>query len=45
MTVGRSICAAQLYDKITNIGKITKYKLPKSLYASILQKQTNYSLA
>ncbi len=45
MAVGRSICAAQLYDKINNIGKITKYKLPQSLYASILQKQTNYSLA
>lgn len=45
MAVGRSICAAQLYDKISNIGKITKYKLPQSLYASILQKQTNYALA
>ncbi len=38
MAVGRSICAAQLYDKISNIGKITKYKPPQSLYASNLQK-------
>lgn len=45
MAVGRSICAAKLYDKINNIGKITKYKLSQSLYAPILQKHTNYSLA
>ena len=38
MAEGRSICAAKLYDKINNIGKITKYKLTQSLYASILQK-------
>lgn len=29
MTVGGSICAAQLYDKLKNVVKIAKYKLSK----------------
>lgn len=29
MTVGGSICAAQLYDKLNNVVKIAKYKLSK----------------
>lgn len=27
MAVGMSICAAQLYDKMINVGKSAKYKL------------------
>lgn len=44
MAVGKSICAAQLYDKVANIGKITKYKLSKCLLASILHNTPGYSL-
>ncbi|MGY4525567.1 hypothetical protein ACVWZT_002381 [Pseudomonas sp. TE21394] len=29
MTVGWSICAAQLYDKIRNVVKMATYKLAK----------------
>ncbi len=29
MTVGGSICATQLYDKLNNVVKIAKYKLSK----------------
>ena len=44
MAVGKSICAAQLYDKVANIGKITKYKLSKYVLASILQNTPSYPL-
>lgn len=39
-----SLFAARLYDKIVNVGKIPKYKLLKSKFATNMHKQINYML-
>ncbi len=44
MAVGVSICAAQLYDKLTNVGKSSKYKPSQWQSASIMQKHLTYAL-
>ncbi|MCY1415197.1 hypothetical protein D9M71_306700 [compost metagenome] len=44
MAVGRSLCAARLYDKITNVGKTAKYKLSQCKFDQNMQKHINYML-